>query len=257
MLRDMQELQGYSIQATDGKIGHVHSFYFDDQSGTVRYLVVETGNWLTERQVLISPESLGRPDGNDKKLPVNLTKAEIEESPSIANDEPVSRQMEVTLRDYYGWSPYWQTAMAPDAWSSIPPAVPTVAGQQHERELEEAVALKTEEPNLHLRSSREVIGYHIQALDGEIGHVETFLVDEANWRIQYLVVDTRNWLPGKKVLVAPEWIERIVWEERKVHVDLSKEQIKSSPEYDDSQPVRRAYEEELFSHYDSTGYWLY
>lgn len=255
MLRDMKKLESFTIQAQDGDIGSVHSFYFDDQSGFVRYLVVETGNWLTQRQVLISPEALGKPDWTNEKLPVNLTKKQIEESPPVEREAPVSRQMETHLRDYYSWTHYWQTAVAPNPWQTMPPAVPTVTGQMRERQVEQAGVVQPAESELHLRSSREVIGYHIQALDGEIGHVETFLVDDASWRIHYLVVDTRNWLPGKKVLIAPEWIEKFVWKESKVFVDLTTEQIQESPEYDDSFPVERAYEAELYDHYDTAGYW--
>lgn len=255
MLRDMKKLEKFTIEAKDGEIGSVHSFYFDDQSGFVRYLVVETGNWLTQRQVLISPEALGVPDWTNERLPVNLTKKQIEESPPVEREAPVSRQMETHLRDYYSWTPYWQTAVAPNPWQTMPPAVPTVTGQMRERQVEQAGVVQPAESELHLRSSREVIGYHIQALDGEIGHVETFLVDDASWRIHYLVVDTRNWLPGKKVLIAPEWIEKFVWKESKVFVDLTTEQIQESPEYDDSFPVERAYEAELYDHYDTAGYW--
>ena len=67
----------------------------------------------------------------------------------------------------------------------------------------------------HLRSSAAVTGYHIQATDGDIGHVEDFLLDDRSWTIRFMVVDTTNWWAGEKVLIAPAWIERVDWD----HVD--------------------------------------
>lgn len=253
MLRDMKEIEGYTIQALDGNVGKVHSFYFDDLSGVVRYLVVNTGGWLTGRQVLISPEALEAPNWATKTFPVNLSKEQIENSPSIGTDQPVSRQMETHLSDYYGWTPYWQMTTVPSPWQSMGPVMPETNDKEPQQQAGQMVATKNPDP--HLRSSREVIGYHIQAVDGEIGHVETFLVDDANWRIHYLVIDTRNWLPGKKVLIAPEWIENIVWSDRKVHVDLEKAQIETSPEYDNSVPLSRVFERTLYKHYGRPGYW--
>lgn len=258
MLRDMKKMQGFTIQATDGEIGKVHDFYFEDQTGMVRYLVVDTGGWLSEQLVLIAPEAIGQPDRTQKKLPVNLTKVQIENSPTIGIDQPVSRQMETHLRDYYGWDPYWQMTLANNPWQSMGAPAPDREGQLGQQALsQEGVAVPTlEAQDSHLRSSEEVIGYHIQAEDGEIGHVETFLVDEEDWRIRYLVVDTRNWLPGNKVLVAPEWMDHIDWAERKVHVNLTRQQIKSSPTYEDTKPVSREYEKEIYKHYGYRGYWM-
>lgn len=258
MLRDMKEIEGYTIQATDGEIGSVYAFYFDEESGYVRYLVADTGGWLPGRKVLIATEALGTPNWATNMLPVNLSKQQVEDSPIIDTEQPVSRQMETHLRDYYGWSPYWQMTVAYNPWQSMGPLVPSpgpTPDQTAEKAAEAAPTAVLNDADPHLRSSREVIGYHIQATDGEIAHVETFLVDDATWRIHYLVIDTRNWLPGKKVLIAPEWIGRIDWADRVVHVNLAKAQIKSSPEYDKSAPISRSYEENLYTHYNSTGYW--
>lgn len=260
MLRDMKEMQGYTIQATDGEIGKVQTFYFDDRSGTVRYLVADTGGWLSEQLVLIAPAALGQPNWSQKKFPVNLTKVQIENSPPVGTDQPISRQMETHLRDYYGWDPYWQMTLANNPWQSMGAPVPSreaQLGQQARRQEGAGAPTQTlEGQDAHLRSSEEVIGYHIQAQDGEIGHVETFLVDDATWRIRYLVVDTHNWLPGKKVLVAPEWIEDIDWAERKVFVDLTRQQIKSGPTYEETEPVSREFEKEIYEHYGYQGYWM-
>ena len=101
----------------------------------------------------------------------------------------------------------------------------------------------------HLRSTDQVTGYYVQATDGEIGHVHDYIVDDETWTIRYIVVNTRNWWPGKKVLVSPRWIKRVSWEESKLFVDLSRESIRNSPAYDPSKPVSLDYEGRLFGHY--------
>jgi hypothetical protein len=245
MLRSTKELRGYSIRAVDGDIGKVHELYFDDFAWMVRYLVVDTGNWLAGRKVLLQPGVLGQPDWENQALPVQLTKEQVEHSPAISTDQPVSRQMEANLHTYYGWTPYWQTGL-------LAPGMRIATSEMMVRSGEDTEEGKGD-PNL--RSTREVIGYHIQARDGEIGHVEDLIVDDRLWTIHYLVIDTRNWLPGRKVLVAPAWAEQVSWAERKVHLDLSRETVKDSPEYDPSMPVNRAYEFRLYDYYGRPKYW--
>jgi hypothetical protein len=199
--------------------------------------------------VLIAPEAVGDPDWVNERLPVNLTKQQIEDSPGVETERPVSRQHESALRDYYGWPYYWDSLSIPYAWQTIPPAAPVMPVQPTPRALDQK-----QQPNLDydstLRSSREVQGYYIKGSDGEIGHVDSFLVNEDDWKIHYLVVDTGNWLPGRKVLLAHPWINRIDWRNGQVHVALTREEIEASPPYDPSQPVEREYEGTLHDHYD-------
>lgn len=240
MLRNIEELYGYTIRAADGDIGKVHDFYFDDQFWTIRYLVVDTGTWLTGRRVLIAPASLGQPDWDTKSLPVRLTKKQVEDSPLVGTDQPVSRQLQVDLHHYYGWPHYWAGTSVGTPFLIVPP-------DQSQEE---------ESGDPHLRSSREVIGYHIQAIDDEIGHVEDFIVQDTGWVIRYMVVDTRNWLPSKKVLVATDWIEEVEWIERKVHVTLERDSVEESPEFEPGMPVNRTYEQRLYDYYGRSAYWL-
>ena len=240
MLRSIEELYGYTIRAADGDIGKVHDFYFDDEFWTIRYLVVDTGTWLTGRRVLIAPASLGQPDWDTKTLPVRLTKKQVEDSPLVGTDQPVSRQLQVDLHHYYGWPHYWAGTSVGTPFLIVPP-------DQSQEE---------ESGDPHLRSSREVIGYHIQATDDEIGHAEDFIVQDTGWVIRYMVVDTRNWLPGKKVLVAPDWIEEVEWVERKVHVTLERDSVEESPEFEPGMPVNRTYEQSLYDFYGRPAYWL-
>jgi len=234
----------------DGDMGKVHTFYFDDQNWTIRYLVVETGNWLLERQVLISPVALGYPNWEGQMLPVKLTKQQVEDSPPVSRDKPVSRQMETDLHTYYDWPAYWRPhgpATGLGAWA----AAHMVAEQAQEDSADEA----EQEDDPHLRSTREITGYHIEVLDGEMGHVEDFIVDDETWILRYMVVDTHNLLPGKNVLIAPLWVEQVNWAESKVHLNLERENIANSPGVDLSSPVNREYETRLYDYYGRPKYW--
>ena len=246
MLRNIKALRGYSIRARDGDIGKVHEFYFDDGSWTIRYLVVNTGSWLAGRRVLLSPVALGPPDQEARVVPVDLTREQVEHSPDIDADRPVSRQQEGRLHQYYGWTGYW--TLSPMGTAFFNPQQTMALAESGEEGAET-------EGDPHLRSTREVIGYHIQARDGEIGHVADFIAEDESWIIRYMVVDTRNWLPGRKVLIAPRWIDSMDWCKARVHVGLDCARIESSPEFDPSEPVARPYEERLHNYYDRPKYW--
>jgi sporulation protein YlmC with PRC-barrel domain len=245
MLSIAKTLKGYQLHALDGEIGKVKEFYFDDIHWTVRYLVAKTGNWLTGRQVLISPYALGAVIQSEQDITVKLSKKQIEGSPSLDTDKPVSRQFEETFNQYYGWPMYWD---GPYNWGAYPYIV------RDRKNWNPTQGEKTWDA--HLRSTHDVSGYHIHATDGEIGHVEDFVIDDETWAIRYLIVDTRNWWPGKRVLVSPQWIERVSWSDSKVFVNLSREAIRQSPEYRMESPPTREYETELHLHYDRLGYWL-
>ncbi len=245
MLQRAKELSGYTLGASDGEIGKVSEFYFDDRNWTVRYLVADTGGWLSGRQVLISPYALDPANKGSKVIPVDLTRAQIEKSPALATDRPVSRQYEGDYYSYYGWPAYWG---GPYTWglNAYPMRGPA-------RWAEASRLDRDEDP--HLRSTEAVTGRDIQAKDGEIGHVEDFVIDDETWTIRYLIVDTKNWWPGKKVLISTQWIERISWEESKVFINLTREAIKQGPEYTEEALITRDYETRLHRHYNRQGYW--
>lgn len=245
MLTKVGTLKGYKIQSFDGEIGKVEEFYFDDQHWTIRYLVADTGDWLTGRQVLLSPYALRVVNQEKQYITVALTNKQIESSPSLNTDKPVSQQFEDDYYAYYRWSPYWAGS---HAWGVYPDIV-------HDREVRrEAIqSTKTRDPNL--RSTHDMRGHHIQATDGVIGHVDDFIMDDATWTIRYLVINTHNWWPGKQVLVSPKWIERISWEEKKVFINLSCETIKLAPEYTNETVLTRDYETRLHGYYKLQEYW--
>ena len=228
MLRSVKKLIGDKLGASDGEIGHVKDFYFNDQDWAVRYLVADTGSWLPGRQVLISPHSLGRLDETGKVLLVNLTRKQIENSPSIESHKPVSRQYEEEYYRYYGWPYYWQ-GDALWGMSGFPilelPAEPlpgepaTTSGSQPER------------ADAHLRSTQAVSGYHLQANDGMIGHVCDFMIDAESWAIRLLVIRTGHRLSGKEVRISASQIDRISYEESSVFVSLSRDAVEHSSEH--------------------------
>jgi hypothetical protein len=248
MLRSLHDLVGYAASARDGEVGKVRDLYFDEVTWNVRYLIVETPAFLG-RQVLIAPPAVEQVDGATRTVQLALTRDRVANSPPIETDKPVSRQQEQRYFDHFGWPYYWGTpgamGVGMPAFSSVPPPAPAPPiGRQQEPEGDPT-----------LRSMREVIGYGIQGTDDQIGQVDDLVGDDTAWSIRYLVVDTRKWWFGKKVLIAPSWAERIDWAGRMVHLGLPREVIKNSPEWDGRAPVNRRYEERLYDYYGRPVYW--
>ncbi|MEP6897286.1 MAG: PRC-barrel domain-containing protein [Rhodanobacter sp.] len=259
MLRSSKDLEHYAVQATDGPIGHVRDFYFDDKAWVVRFLVVETGGWLPNRDVLISPISIGQCDHVKKLLAVSLTRSQVKGSPDIDTHKPISRQHEMGYLGYYGFPSYWGgnglwgagsfpslmlTAIDdPDGQGELSNALP----------LQEAGSAAGDDP--HLRSIDAMHNYRIEATDGEIGHVKGVLIEEGTWAIRYLVVETSHWWSGHSVLIVPEWIRKVSWLDRAVDVVVTRQQISSAPAYDAALLFERQDEEVLFKHYGSREYW--
>ena len=250
MLRRLGKMAGFKVEGTDGEVGQVKGFYFDDQEWMVRYFVVETGSWLASKLVLISPACIGLPDWQAARLPVDLTKKQVADSPDIDLHKPVSRQQLLDLHNHYGWPPYWGEGAALEIgyWSPLS----TAAEETEEKQASEAQTEQEKEPkdDLHLRSVSEVTGYHIQATDGDIGHVVDFFAEDATWRIEYMLVDTRNLLPGKHVILSTNWISEVNRPERKVLINVTREKVKESPTFDPlPDTFSQQYEHALHSHY--------
>jgi uncharacterized protein YrrD len=262
MLRNLKDLHGYALRATDGDVGTIKDFYFDDDRWVVRYLVVETGSWLASRKVLISPVSLGTPDHDEQVLPVSITREQVRNSPDIDTDKPVSRQHEMDYLGYYGYPAYWDSV---GIWGvgAVPGMVAPEIGLaatgvdvlEAERSIAAEQAARHRDDDPHLRSCKSVSGYHIKAQDGEIGHVQGWIVDEQSWAIRYLVVDTSNWWLGHQVLIAPQWIREVSWSDKIVVADMTREAIRNAPEWDAALPPDRTQELDMYRHYDRTGYW--
>lgn len=240
MLQILSGLKRMSIGASDGEIGRVRDAYFDDHQWTLRYLVVSAGSWLTGRRVLISPWAIRDVDWQAQRVDVALSREQVRNSPDMDADKPLSRQYETAYSDYFGYPYYW---MGMFAWGPVPfPKEGAIADPAHEAGRRE----KNGDPNL--RSANEVERYHVEAVDGSIGHVDDFIFDDATWGLRYFVVDTRNWLPGRHVLISTDWVDRVSWEGRNAYVALTRDEVRNSPEYD-AASFAEAEEDALYRHY--------
>lgn len=240
MLHNVKALRGMKVVATDGDIGTVEDVFFDDAKWAIRYFAVDAGGLVGERKVLLSPASLRHLYWQEKSLAVDLTRKQVEDSPDIDTAKPVSRQHEIAFYNYYGYPSYWA---GPYLWgdASLPgsEAQPLAQPDANLERMRLEQEHKNDDP--HLRNSREVIGYRIQALDHKLGHLEDLLFDDEDWSIRMLVVDPRNWWPGPSVLVAPQRIDHIDWLDRSVVVNMTRDEIEHGPVYheSDSIPSRR------------------
>jgi sporulation protein YlmC with PRC-barrel domain len=239
MLRSAKQLYGYTLGAIDGEIGHVKGFYFDDKDWVIRYLVADTGSWLVGHKVLISPYAVGSIYPGGKVLQVRLTREKVEQSPSIETELPVARQHEMAYYQYYNWPIYWS---GPGLWGMNPvPFVPPDFDPEAQKQQQQSTS---NEADFHLRSTLEVTGYHVQATDGEIGHVEDFLIEDETWEIKSLVVATGHWWSGKEVIVPRKEVNRVSWEESKVFVNITRDALLHEPEYQE----QNAHDPRLFRH---------
>jgi hypothetical protein len=253
MLRSLRDFIGYPLEATDGKIGKCGDFLFDNEHWTVRYLVADTRKWLPGRQVLISPYQFGEPDLG--LFPINLTKERIKDSPPVDTNAPVSRLYELEMARFYNQQAYW---VGTGTWGNgFAPVLTNIPSPSDEEWEEHAQKLRNidQEQQHRLYSANEIMGYALSTVDGEIGHVQDFVVESLSWTIRWMIVDTGNWLPGKKVIVSPEWIKDMDWHKKRVSVDLLSEQVKTAPEFDHRIPINRDYEGRLCDFYGKPVYW--
>ena len=253
MLWNASELNGHAIQATDGNLGFVSDILFDDASWTLRWLVVDTGNWLPGRQVLLPVSALGQPDRNLRILPINLTKQQVKDSPEIDTDKSVSRQHEAHIFDFYGLDPYWGGGLYPLSNAMAVPFLAPLPPAEHKPEDAAVATISADEEDQHLRSVAAVTGYHMHATDGQIGHAADFLVDVDTWAIRYIKVDTQNWWPGLLVLIAPNLVRKIDWAERLIDINADRQKVKGSPPYHADMTVDGAYDEKFMTYYTYSG----
>src|ERR1700733_2466190 len=252
MIRSVKDLEGFAIGATDGTIGKVTDFYFDDESWVIRYVVVDTSAWLG-REVLLSPYSMGEPDWGREVLPVTITKQQIRHSPGIDTDAPISRQCEKSYLGYYGYPYYWGGS---GLWGEQdhPGALTSISASGHRGYLRAPSANDPDAEPL-LRSCNAMTGFHLHANDGEIGHLQGFLVDDHSWSIRFIIVNSTNWWLGHHVLVSPKWIQEVSSLQSSVTVNLDRQAIKDAPAYDSDADVGRDTEVSIYNHYNRNGYW--
>jgi hypothetical protein len=244
MLRSVKELRGYTIHAQNGDIGRVEDFYFHDDTWAVRYLVVATERWAPGRKVLVATPALGKPNWEQSSFPVALTCQQVEDSPDIDTDQPVSRQQEIELHNYYGWPGYWNDP-ATGAWPALTPLIEPIPPQP----------CAPQHGDSHLRSARVVSRYRVHATDGDIGRIRDLIVDDGPWILRYAAVHTAKWLPAKNVLIPTAWFQAMGPLERRLTVNLTRATLQACPEYHAAAGVTRDDEERLYRYYGRPPYW--
>lgn len=245
MLRSTDELIGYRLHTTDDTLGKCRDLLFDDRWWTIRHILANTGTWLSGRRVLVSPPMILKPDWESKNIFLKVSKETVEHCPSPMEDEPVSREHERKMALYYGYPNYWA---GEGLWgpAPTPAAAELLAAKVRENGQDQP---PVEESN-HLRSFKEIKRYRIRCLDGDIGHVDDFILDDETWALRHVVVDTGNWLSGgKKVLLSLDWADAVSWSDRSLGMDLSQQQIENGPEFDPEKPVNAEVETRLYDYY--------
>ncbi|WP_426370302.1 PRC-barrel domain-containing protein [Pseudocolwellia sp. HL-MZ7] len=262
MLRTIESLAGYSIQATDGNIGHITDVYFDDNTWCARYLVVDTGTWLSSRKVLISPISINKANWEDKLLSVSITKDQVKNSPNINTQKPLCRQQEVQLLEYYGYPYYWGgdgmwgSGLYPHMMLTDYNGLISPSDDEDSEPQESTKAEQIKDDDVHLRSCQVITGYQIHATDGDIGHIQGFLIDEDTWVIRYMIVNTSNWWLGHQVLIPPYWIDDVSWTDAKGLLNLTRQAVKDAPPYNSNMQMDRKAEMYIYNHYGRPVYWM-
>jgi hypothetical protein len=262
MLFAVSGLEGCPVRASDGDVGAVKDFLFDDETWKIRWMAVDTGHWLPDRRVFVHPSAIAPLElppkprlpmmspGKTLELTANLTREQIEAGPHTREDDPVSKQMEALLYDYYGWDPYWGATHFGAA--VLPNAEARIVGEAVRREADAEIPPLDGSDHLHGVASFK--GYYVHALDGDIGHVENVLADDTNWEIRYLVIATRNWWPGRVVQLSPYAVKDIDWFGQHINMNVSRDQVRSAPAWDPLAMADEVSEEELHRHFGWPGY---
>lgn len=226
MLRSMKELFGYSVAATDGPIGKVEDFLFDERTHEIRYLVVDTGGWLDRRPVLVAPVAFGRPRWPARDFPIRSTRDQVKASPGLVADAPLSRQHEADVHSHYEWMPYWLTH-----------------GHGHG-----TPTAHVADASAPLCRAREVMGYQIRATDDEFGHISDFIIDESQWRVAFVVVDTEHWWPPRMVMVDMVSFHGVDAAGEQAIIGLPERLIRESPVYDPAAVANHEHEMVLYDY---------
>jgi PRC-barrel domain len=204
MLRELRALIGSPVIATNGETGRVRDFLFDDQTWQVRHLVLDVGNWLRRRDVVLPAAAFELPDWTTGTLRVRLSKAQVRDSPDVDAEKPVSRQQELAMREYFGALACWVDAEF--GLASMPTGVKYPAPDGEDQ---------------HLRSAEHLMGYRVRATDGMFGRLEGFLMDSGSWHLGYLAVKALGRLRNRIVVVPTLWVDRISWAEFRVYLHHS------------------------------------
>jgi len=242
MLIPTKTCRHLALRGLDADFGRVQEFFIDDRTWAVRYLVADTGGWLRGRQVLLSPHALRAVQPADHVIPVDLTRQQVEASPPVDSDEPLSRHWEDAYHRYYAWPAYWAGSPTIIGGGPILAPIPLITDILDDDNPDHIDA------DPHLLSSAALIGHRIQSLDGDIGHVSDVIISDDTWSVAYIEIDTGNWL-GRKSLIARDWLERASWSREVVQVHLHREAIRQAPILPTGGEISAEYEVALHQHY--------
>ena len=252
----LTRLLEFTLLSADGEVGRVTDAIFDDESWTIRYFVVKTGSWLSGRRVVVAPEAIKAVDDEADTLVSSLDRKVIAKSPEIDLDQPISLAQAIELHTYYNWPFFWDVVSDEALGTGNLAAVPLVDSvDEMAKEAAEEMETQGGVGERNLRSFKEVVGYRIQARDGEIGQVKDFILEERTWNIFYMVVDTGGLLSEKDVILSPSWVERVDWDNKLIWMDLKRETVRNSPLIEDDLPIDRSFETKLYDHYHKNKYW--
>jgi hypothetical protein len=243
MLRPLEPIVGYDIDGIEETIGKVADFYFDDATWDIRYVVVDTGSWLIDRKVILSPEAFDEPDWRSEKMPTSLSKKEIEESPGIDADKPVSREKEIDIFKFFRWAPYWNATNASGIYAAA--TTPPVVNESDSNTAE------NDEAKTNIRSFEEVRNYLAHTIKDDAGKVRDFIIDDNNWKIRFLVIDIGSLLKSREILVPVKFVTSIDWHKAAIELALDKATLEQVPEYDDNEMITNEYEERIKPFYDN------
>lgn len=253
MLRSILSLRNFSIKATDGEIGKVKDFYFDDQTWKLRYLVVETGNWLLGRKVLISTAALHAPEWDSHTFPVDLTKDQVKHSPDIDTERPVTMEQEADLNNHYLWPwdgagvGFLTTGMVGGVVAPDIPFEERISREMHKSDPKDVSAR-------HLRSFRHLDDFRVRTADDDIGELHDFLLDDKDWNIPYMVIEAGNWYSGDKLLAPTKFVDRVEWASRAIAYLKPVSSMKNTPVFDyaqlDNEELMKRFENSYPNPYD-------
>ena len=216
MLLLAKQMSGAVVEAADGKVGKLVDFLFDDRDWTIKNLVLDAGTWLSSRRVTLPPDLIRHKDWSDHRLVIaGLTREQVVKSPNVETHIPVGDVTKLETATIMDWGLYWVKIL------------------DHPWQI-------SDDP--HIRNTEEIIRYHLHELDGQVGHVADFVIDDEPWKIRFVEADTRNWWPGKRVLISPERVKVIDGENRVVHVDLSRDALTHLPVYHPAMEQGQPYE---------------
>ena len=248
MLVLARSYQGYTLSASDRKVGKITDLYFDEEKWGVRYLVVHVGWPIFGRDALVSPLAVRAVDADFKRVLVNLDIETIENAPPLSPYQPISRQYEAYYHDYYDWPYYW---FGDALWglASTPEQLQLI-----EQSIDQSL-VHNDEVHTHLRSIHEIIGYSVMDAQQAIGTIEDVIIESDSWLIRYLVLRSPSWLPSKRHLISRDWVTGIDWSNQEATIELDHSMVEASPEYNPGMLVSRSYENRLYSHYGMETYW--